>query len=153
MAQIFVVAPASAAALYAMERPASREGPPTPHPSFMEQPAPPAAAGTAFQRYAVIHSTSSDAAAPAQEPAAAAEGGGVQHGQLLDELRDRLASFPVDNLSPTTTATALSLAYLPPAGNSEYGEDEPSPYIDLAVGPVSEVLLCHSRLLFCDLLD
>jgi hypothetical protein len=51
-------------------------------------------------------------------------------------LRERLNSFPLDNLSPTTTATALSLlSALAPAGNSEYGGDED--VADFAVGLVS----------------
>jgi hypothetical protein len=158
---------AMTAALYQMELPSSSNSssfPNTPHPSFQDQQRPQAAAaasaaaasawrGTAAfcstlssgSRTPASGTTAAAAAAAAQEAAAAAAaaagGVGIDQQQLLVALRERLNSFPLDNLSPTTTATALSLlSALAPAGNSEYGGDADDA-ADYAVGLVSDVIL------------
>jgi hypothetical protein len=143
-----------------MELPSSSNSssfPNAPHPSFQDRQPPEtaaaAAAASALRGTAAIRSTLSSgsrtpasaaaaaAAAAAHEAAAAAGGQGIDQQQLLVALRERLNSFPLDNLSPVTTATALSLlSALAPAGNSEYGGDED--IADYAVGPVS-VILCY----------
>jgi hypothetical protein len=143
-----------AAALYQIEQPGSSSNsssfPNTPHPSFQDQQPPQAAA--VFRGTAAIRSTLSSgsrtpgfapaaaAAAAAQDSAAAAAAANpLDQQQLLIALRERLNSFPIDNLSPTTTATALSLlSALTPAGNSEYGGDDEAAAA-YAVGPVSSL--------------
>ena len=71
---------------------------------------------------------------------------------MLDSVRDRLASFPLDNMSPTTTVgTALSLAtaVLAPSGLAADADDDvimavdripehpEHQELDVGVGPVS----------------
>ncbi|WIA37759.1 hypothetical protein OEZ86_014634 [Tetradesmus obliquus] len=147
-------------ALYQMERPGSSSNsssfPNTPHPSFQDAQPPAAAAaaamlcGTAAMRGTLspgsrtpgqVNAAVAAAAAAAQEFAAAAQevGGSLDQQQLLIALRERLNSFPIDDLSPATTATALSLlSVLAPAGHAEYsgGEGEAGAYV---VGPMGAV--------------
>ncbi|WIA17543.1 hypothetical protein OEZ85_014372 [Tetradesmus obliquus] len=149
-------------ALYQMERPGSSSNsssfPNTPHTSFQDAQPPAAAAaaaaamlrGTAAMRGTLspqsrtpgqVNAAVAAAAAAAQESAAAAQevGGPLDQQQLLIALRERLNSFPIDDLSPATTATALSLlSVLAPAGHAEYsgGEGEAGAYV---VGPMGAV--------------
>jgi hypothetical protein len=151
--------PLTAAALYHMEGLGSSSNsssfPNTPHPSFQDATPPAtaaaaAAAASVFRGTAALRSTVSSgsrtpynaaaAAAAAAQDSAAASGNQLDQQQLLFALRERLNSFPLDNLSPTTTATALSLlSALAPAGNSQYGGDDEAAY---ALGPVSSQS-CH----------
>lgn len=75
-----------------------------------------------------------------------------QEQQVLLSVRDRLASFPLDNMSPTTTAaTALSTiaAGLEPEGDSPglTGDLADTTDVDIGVGPVSSDVLCMLLLL------
>lgn len=87
--------------------------------------------------------------------------------QVLDSVKDRLASFPLDNMSPTTTVgTALSLATaaLAPGGLAADADDDviravdripehPAAESELGVGvsPVS-IWRCHDMLLWHSLI-